>query len=278
MRLSVDCIFCFPRTAMLATVMLGSLACGSVVHAQSPDPATLRQIKDRLNHEAAAATWGSNPTSPTIPSAPAPDSQSSYSNSGGSHANIGGPAAGSSGYPVMDSGGGTGSSPNSTTRGSSPNLPDASSPALPVQPSTQSDTTTQSANPTPSKVTGADDSYAEPKPTTKPLRAEVTYVAGLLTVHAHNSSLNQTLRQIAQLTGLTISGGVADERIFGDFGPSKASDVVAALLEGCRTNVVLRVGPDAATTELILTPRGGGAIPPSPTSSVWDSDDDKSGK
>jgi hypothetical protein len=103
----------------------------------------------------------------------------------------------------------------------------------------------------------------------------VTYTAGLLTVRAEDSSLNLILRQIARLTGMTITGGVADQRVFGDYGPSKPSEILSTLLDGSDSNVVLRGGPHAAIVELILSPRHGGPVPPGPDSSVWGPDDSK---
>ena len=51
-----------------------------------------------------------------------------------------------------------------------------------------------------------------------PTRAQITYTGGTLSVSANNSSLNQILRQIASDTRMKIIGGVADERVFGQYG------------------------------------------------------------
>ncbi len=94
--------------------------------------------------------------------------------------------------------------------------------------------------------------------------AEVTYANGLLTVTAHNSSLNQILRDISRETHMKITGGVLDERVFGSYGPEPAAQVLNSLLDGTSSNMLL-IGSDGPTpTELILTPRSGGPTPPSP--------------
>jgi len=106
-------------------------------------------------------------------------------------------------------------------------------------------------------------------PTNRPHRAVVTYAAGLIDVHADNSSLNQILRSIARLTGMTITGGVADERVFGNYGPAEPSTILATLLGGTGSNMILRESTTTAPSELILTPRGGGPTPPSPTAPIY---------
>ena len=94
--------------------------------------------------------------------------------------------------------------------------------------------------------------------------AAVTYANGLLTVTAHNSSLNQILRDISRETHMKITGGVADERVFGSYGPEPAAQVLNSLLDGTSSNMLL-VGSNGPTpAELILTPRAGGPAPPNP--------------
>ena len=99
---------------------------------------------------------------------------------------------------------------------------------------------------------------------TKPHRAEVSFSSGLLAVRANDSSLNQILRSISRLTGMKVVGGVAEERVFGDYGPAEPATVLATLLDGTGTNVLLRETASDTPAELVLTPRTGGATPPSP--------------
>jgi hypothetical protein len=103
-----------------------------------------------------------------------------------------------------------------------------------------------------------------------PKRAQIDYVDGKLSVSADNSSLNQILRQIAGSTGLKITGGVADERVFGQYGPASTAQVLAALLTGTGSNMVLSQRDPDFPPELILTPRQGGPTPPNPNASVFD--------
>lgn len=94
--------------------------------------------------------------------------------------------------------------------------------------------------------------------------AQVTYSNGLLTVTAHNSSLNQILRDISRETSMKITGGVADERVFGTYGPEPPAQVLNSLLDGTSSNMMLLGSNGAAPAELVLTPRAGGATPPGP--------------
>jgi hypothetical protein len=103
------------------------------------------------------------------------------------------------------------------------------------------------------------------QPATRPHRAQVTLLNGQLNVRANDSSLNQILHAISRETGLKITGGVKDQRVFGDYGPASTSSILATLLDGTGTNIVLLEGDATTPPELILTPRGGGPTPPSPT-------------
>jgi hypothetical protein len=107
-------------------------------------------------------------------------------------------------------------------------------------------------------------------------RAAITYTGNLLTLSASNSSLNQILREISRLTGIKISGGVTDERVFGTYGPDAPSNILATLLDGTGSNMLLLQGTDASTAELILTPRLGGPTPPNPNAAPSDEDSDSS--
>lgn len=145
----------------------------------------------------------------------------------------------------------------------------ASSPAtLPATPPT-SQTAPQSLNSLPAPIAAT----AVP-PRTAVHRAEVTYTDGLLDVRADNSSLHQILRAISRRTGMTITGGIADERVFGNYGPATPSAVLTTLIDGTGTNMLLREGDATHPMELVLTPQVGG--PPGgsqPTPIGSDADD-----
>jgi hypothetical protein len=98
-------------------------------------------------------------------------------------------------------------------------------------------------------------------------RAEVGFSTGMLSIEADNSSLNQILREISRLTGMKITGGVNEERVYGTYGPADTSTVLSALLRGTGSNMLLIFDENRAPQELVLTPRGGGATPPNPSAS-----------
>jgi hypothetical protein len=100
-------------------------------------------------------------------------------------------------------------------------------------------------------------------------KADVSYEGGLLRVAANNSSLNQILREIGRLTGMKITGGVAEDRVFGTYGPAPASKVITSLLDGTTANVMIVENSADGPAELILTPRHGGATPPNPNASSY---------
>jgi hypothetical protein len=100
--------------------------------------------------------------------------------------------------------------------------------------------------------------------------AQVTYADGKIDVRANDSSLNQILRAIAQKTGLKITGGVQDERVFGNYGSAPLSAIIATLLDGTGTNILFLEGDANHPPRLILTPRSGGVTPPGPDTSASD--------
>ena len=95
-------------------------------------------------------------------------------------------------------------------------------------------------------------------------RAEVAFTTGQLSISADNSSLNQILREVSRQTGMKITGGVTEDHVFGKYGPAKPAQVLAELLQGSGSNMILIQNGAATPTELILTPRTGGATPPNP--------------
>ena len=106
--------------------------------------------------------------------------------------------------------------------------------------------------------------------------ATVDYADGRLSVVAKDSSLNQILREISRKTGMKITGGVTDERVFGNYGPDTPAKVLSALLDGTGSNMLLIQGSNhqatgsAAPVELVLTPRNGGPTPPNPHPPAFD--------
>lgn len=142
-----------------------------------------------------------------------------------------------------------------------PGVPEVQSPtpfpsALPSNPTTNS----VSAPPAPA-ATGVR-GPATLQATGPARRAQIRYNAGLLTVDAKNSSLNGILREIGRQTGMKITGGVQEDRVFGVYGPAAPAEILATLLDGTGSNMLLVQSRDQAPTELILSPRHGGVTPP----------------
>lgn len=102
--------------------------------------------------------------------------------------------------------------------------------------------------------------------------AIVAYLGGRLEVTADNSSLNQILREVARQTGITITGGVKEERVFGKYGPGAPAKVLESLLDGTDSNILLGETSASVPSELILTPRTGGPSPPNPNARGYDGD------
>jgi hypothetical protein len=103
-----------------------------------------------------------------------------------------------------------------------------------------------------------------------PDRAQISYADGTLSISANNSSLNQILRQIGSDTGMKITGGVTDERVFGHYGPAAPAEILAELLDGTGSNMILVQRDADAPSELILTPRQGSPTPPNPNAHAFD--------
>jgi hypothetical protein len=98
----------------------------------------------------------------------------------------------------------------------------------------------------------------------KPNPASVVWDATGLRINASNSSLQQILSEVSTETGTKVEGLTADQRVYGDYGPGKARDVLSQLLQGSGYNVLLAgdIG-QGAPRELVLSPlRSGPNGPP----------------
>lgn len=103
--------------------------------------------------------------------------------------------------------------------------------------------------------------------------AYVTFDQGQLSIKANDSSLNVILRQISKITGMTINGGVPEERVFGQYGPDDPGTVLATLLGGMKVNVFVLGDEDNRPKELVLTARSGSASYPDPMSPLYDAEE-----
>jgi hypothetical protein len=88
-------------------------------------------------------------------------------------------------------------------------------------------------------------------------QAQVSYQMGQLTVIAENSSLDQILRDVGSKTGMKITGSVADQQVYGIYGPAAPAKVLGQLLEGSGANMILRENATSGPVELVLSPMQG---------------------
>src|ERR1700739_32908 len=93
----------------------------------------------------------------------------------------------------------------------------------------------------------------------KPSPASVVWDATGLRIHASNSSLQQILAEVSTETGTKVEGFGADQRVYGEYGPGQARDVLSQLLQGSGYNVLLAgdIG-QGAPRQIVLSPRKSG--------------------
>lgn len=89
-----------------------------------------------------------------------------------------------------------------------------------------------------------------------PVKATVSWDSKGLRIEASNSSLEAILKEVTAETGVTVEGLDKDQRIFGVYGPGRARDVLAQLLEGTGYNVLI-IGEQSPGTprEVVLSTR-----------------------
>jgi hypothetical protein len=99
--------------------------------------------------------------------------------------------------------------------------------------------------------------------------ASVSWDGRQLSVTATNSSLQQILRDVSTATGVKVDGLGSDSRVFGNYGPAPARDVLSKLLEGSGYNLIM-IGDTGQGTprELRLTARGATATPAQPANNA----------
>jgi hypothetical protein len=103
--------------------------------------------------------------------------------------------------------------------------------------------------------------------------ASVTWDSRGLTIVAANSSLADILHQVSIATGVHVEGFSTDQRIFGDYGPGPAREVLSELLSGSGYNVLILGGRSSTPpTRVILSPRPTGPAPPPPPMQESDQD------
>jgi len=90
-----------------------------------------------------------------------------------------------------------------------------------------------------------------------PGQAVVSYRSGELTIKARNAPLIDVLRSVCSQAGAVLEApSRADERTFAIFGPGRASEVIASLLNGSQFGYAMAGSPDDpnALTRLIVIP------------------------
>jgi hypothetical protein len=95
-----------------------------------------------------------------------------------------------------------------------------------------------------------------------PGKPEVTWDSHGLRIAATNASLHQILTDVAAATGAKVEGMATDERVFGEFGPGQARDVLSQLLNGSGYNVLM-IGDQGQGTprQIVLSARRSGSAP-----------------
>jgi hypothetical protein len=84
----------------------------------------------------------------------------------------------------------------------------------------------------------------------------VSFVNGLLSIHAEKATLAQVLFEVQRQTraDIAIPAGAEQEQVAADLGPAPARDVLAALLNGSHYNFIF-VGNELSLDQVILTLR-----------------------
>lgn len=89
-----------------------------------------------------------------------------------------------------------------------------------------------------------------------PMAAVVQWDSHGLRISAKNSSLRQILAEVSTRIGAKLDGVVGDERVFGEYGPGPAKEVLTQLLQGSAYNLLL-IGDQGEGTprQIVLSAR-----------------------
>jgi hypothetical protein len=109
----------------------------------------------------------------------------------------------------------------------------------------------------------------------KAAKATIIWDSRGLRIDAANSSLAQILVDVDTVTGATVVGFDADQRVFGVYGPGPARDVLGQLLQGTGYNVMM-IGDLGQGTprKIVLSPRHGGTTPAVTSAAPANNDED----
>jgi len=108
-----------------------------------------------------------------------------------------------------------------------------------------------------------------------PAKPSVTWDSQGLKIDASNASLHQILNDVSTATGAKLEGFGADERVFGEYGPGQARDILSQLLHGSGYNVLM-IGDQGEGTprQIVLSPRKAGGPPASTNRPPQDAQDE----
>src|SRR5579863_75227 len=89
-----------------------------------------------------------------------------------------------------------------------------------------------------------------------PAKPAITWDSHGLRIEANNASLHDILNEVSADTGAKVEGMGSDERVFGEYGPGEARDVISQLLHGSNYNVLL-IGDQGEGTprQIVLSAR-----------------------
>ena len=95
-----------------------------------------------------------------------------------------------------------------------------------------------------------------------PAKPSITWDSQGLRIEANNSSLHDILNEVSADTGAKVEGMGTDERVFGQYGPGAARDVISQLLHGSSYNVLM-IGDQGSGTprQIVLSARHSGPNP-----------------
>ncbi len=96
-----------------------------------------------------------------------------------------------------------------------------------------------------------------------PAKPSITWDSQGLRIDANNASLHDILNEVSADTGAKVEGMGSDERVFGQYGPGAARDVISQLLHGSSYNVLM-IGDQGSGTprQIVLSARHSGPNPP----------------
>jgi hypothetical protein len=108
-----------------------------------------------------------------------------------------------------------------------------------------------------------------------PVKPSVTWDSHGLRIEANNASLHDILNEVSTDTGAKVEGMSSDERVFGEYGPGAARDVLAQLLHGSNYNVLM-IGDQGEGTprQIVLSARRAGTAANANRPNQDQSDDD----